>query len=74
MNEYWFKPFGWTYRPTSTIGYVITICAIAFVVQVIVAIDRSSHSITDTLYGTYPFVITTFLAWDWIARKSYEVR
>ena len=33
------------------------------------AVDRHSHSATDTLYGIFPYFACTFLLVDWIARR-----
>ncbi|MDB5679373.1 hypothetical protein [Sphingomonas bacterium] len=64
-----FRKWGLIHRPVSVIGWVITIAAIAFMVQVFLAIDARSHSNTDTLYGIYPFWGVTFLGWEWLARR-----
>ena len=66
----WFKPWGWTYRPASAQGAVITLLAFAFCVNVFVAVDRNSHSVSDTLYGIFPFVVPTLILLNWIASKS----
>jgi hypothetical protein len=36
-------------------------------------VDRHSHSVSDTLYGIYPFFVATFLLLDWIARRLREM-
>ena len=56
-------------RPATVLGWIITLAALAFAVQVFWAIDHRSHSVTDTLYGIYPFWGVTFLGWDWLARR-----
>ena len=60
--------------PDEATGAVITIGALAFCVQVFLAVDRQSHSVSDTLYGVYPFVIPTLLLLDWIASRASERR
>ena len=70
----WFRRIGWFYVPVSATGAVITIGALAFCVQVFLAVDRQSHSVSDTLYGVYPFVIPTLLLLDWIASRASERR
>lgn len=65
----YFVAFGPVMRPTSAFGWLVTVAALAFMVQVFVAIDAHSHSNTDTLYGVYPFWGVTFLLWDWLARR-----
>ncbi len=64
-----FTPIGPFRRPATALGWIITLMALAFAVQVFWAIDRQSHSVTDTLYGIYPFWGVTFLGWDWLARR-----
>jgi hypothetical protein len=70
MKETWFKRFGWFHLPASIPGAVVFFAAIVFCVNVFLAIDRHSHSVSDTLYGVFPFFACTFLLLDWIARSS----
>jgi hypothetical protein len=67
---HWFKPIGPFFIPVSIAGGVITLAAVAFCVQVFWAIDRHSHSVSDTLYGIYPFWLPTLLALAWIADRT----
>ena len=46
--------------------------ALAFCVQVFFAIDRKSHSVSDTLYGVFPFFASAFLLFDWIAGRTSD--
>lgn len=73
MRRSWFKRFGWFYLPTSAAGFAVFVLAVAFCLNVFVAIDRHSHSVSDTLYGVFPFFTCTFLIVDWIARNSSRV-
>ena len=66
----WFRRIGWFYVPVSVPGAIVTVGALAFCAQVFRAIDRNSHSVTDTLYGVYPFIIPTLLLLDWVASRS----
>jgi hypothetical protein len=70
MKQAWFVPFGWLHRPTTPVGWLVTLAGVAYMVQVFLAIDAHSHSATDTLYAVYPHWGVTFLGWDWIARRS----
>jgi hypothetical protein len=37
-------------------------------------VDRHSHSVSDTLYGVFPFFVCCFLLVDWVgARTSGKV-
>ena len=65
-----FQAFGPFWRPVSVFAWVLSIVAIAYCAQVFFAIDRLSHSATDTLYAVYPHWGVTFLLWEWLARRS----
>ena len=66
----WFRRAGWLYRPANWAGVIVTLLPLAFCINVFMAIDRHSHSATDTLYGVYPFYVTTFLLWSWVADRT----
>lgn len=66
----WFKSAGMAFMPMSLAGWVLTAAAVAFCAQVFWAIDRHSHSVTDTLYGVFPFWAPTLLGLAWIADRT----
>ena len=66
----WFKPWGWIHRPSSVAGILIWLGGAAFCVNVFVAVDRHSHSASDTMYGIFPFVVPTLIVLEWIASKT----
>jgi hypothetical protein len=70
INFRWFKPFGWIYRPISWQGWTLLLFAIAFCYQVFCAIDRHSHSASDTLYGVFPYFVCAGGVLNWIASKT----
>ncbi len=70
----WFRRVGWLHVPISVPGVIITVGALAFCVQVFFAVDRQSHSVSDTLYGVYPFILPTLLLLDWVAGRTSESR
>ena len=70
MKTKWFKQLGWFYVPVSLPGIIITLAALAFCAQVFFAIDRHSHSVSDTLYGVFPFFACVFLLFDWVAGRA----
>jgi len=73
MKFKWFKPWGWIYRPVSWQGVFIVLLALAFCVQVFIAVDRQSHSVSDTLYGIFPYGVPCLMLLNWFASKtSYE--
>jgi hypothetical protein len=69
-NTNWFKPLGWIYRPASWQGILLVILGLAFCVNVFIAIDRHSHSASDTLYGVFPYFACCFLLLNWVASNT----
>ena len=70
MQRTWFQPWGWVYRPVSWQAVGLLGVAIVFCAQVFVAADRHSHSVSDTLYGIFPFVVPTLMLLNWVASKT----
>jgi hypothetical protein len=66
----WFRDLGLIYLPVSVLGWFVTLACAAFCVQVFLAVDARSHSVSDTLYGVFPFWVPTFLLWAWIAGRT----
>ena len=72
VQTLWFKRWGWLYRPVHPLGFATTLAALAFVVQVFLALDARSHSATDTLYHFYCYAAPTFLGLMWIASRTSD--
>jgi hypothetical protein len=70
MKNPWFHQWGWIYRPISWQGLLVTVLIVVFCVQVFVAVDRHSHSVSDTFYGVFPFVVPALIIVNWIASKT----
>ena len=70
MARPWFTPLGWIYRPVAWPGVALVALAAAFCVQVFIAVDRQSHSVSDTLYGILPYVVPTLMLLNWAASKA----
>jgi hypothetical protein len=66
----WFKKLGWIYIPTNIAGVILYVLSIAFCINVFLAIDGNSHSVTDTLYGIFPFCTGAFTVLFWIASNT----
>jgi hypothetical protein len=66
----WFRRIVWLHVPRSIAGWIVPLCALAFCVNVFWAIDRHSHSISDALYGVFPYFACVFLLYEWIAARS----
>jgi hypothetical protein len=72
MKTIWFKRFGWFYLPVSVPGTVVCLLAVLFCITVFGAVDRHSHSASDTLYGVFPFFASAFLLLDWVGARTSE--
>lgn len=72
MKKLWFKKAGWVYYPVHVAGYFITAAAIIFMVPVILAADRNSHSVSDELYEIFVYATCTFFGWNWVAENTSE--
>ena len=70
MSRRWFKPFGWVYVPVSVEAVLLVVLAAVFCTQVFLAVDRHSHSASDTLYGIFPYVVPCLILLYWIASKT----
>ena len=70
MKANWFKRYGWFHVPVSVPGAILCLLGILFCLTVFVAVDRRSHSVSDTLYGIFPFFVCTFLLLDWIGGRT----
>jgi len=66
----WFRPWGWVYLPISAPGVILVAMAAIFCVQVFIAVDRHSHSVSDTFYGIFPFVVPCLMLLNWVASKT----
>ena len=66
----WFKPFGFVFLPVSISGWIISALAAAFCLNIFQFVDGRSHSVSDMLYGVFPYWVPTFLLWVWIAGRT----
>lgn len=70
MAQAWFVRRGWFHLPITMAGAVVVLVAAAFCLNVFLAIDRQAHSVSDTVYGVFPFFACTFLLVDWIGGRT----
>ncbi|MEO7264920.1 MAG: hypothetical protein ABIW38_08410 [Ferruginibacter sp.] len=70
MKQRWFKKNSGFYLPIHPWGFVVTLFAFVFMVPVVLAIDRHSHSVTDELYSVFIYATCTAFWWKWIAEKT----
>jgi len=66
----WFKQIGLVFRPISIAGWIVSLLAVAFCIQIFVFVDHRSHSVSDTLYSIFPYWVPTLLLWLWIADRT----
>ncbi len=66
MKRSWFRPLGWVYWPVSLPAWLLTAFVLALCVWVFLAVDRNSHSVSDTLIGTFPWVMIFAFLWNWV--------
>ena len=62
-----FKKVGWIYFPITITGSLISICAIMGNVWFFIAIDRNSHSVSDTLISLLPYLVSIWVIYGFIA-------
>jgi hypothetical protein len=72
MSKKWFKKWGWVHRPSSIIGVVLTLVTFLLIVWVFLAVDRNSHSASDTLIGVFPWPWIFLATLNWVASKTSE--
>ncbi len=70
MKSGWFRAWGWIYRPITWPGWLAVFATLAFAVNVFLAVDRHSHSVSDTLYGIFPYWVPAFGILNWVASKT----
>lgn len=70
MKRACYKPWGWIYRPVAWRGWAAVAVAGVFCAQVFAAVDRQSHSASDTLYGIFPYVAPAWIVMNWLAAKT----
>lgn len=70
MKKTWFKKWGWIYLPVSWQGWTCVALTLLFCLQVFGAVDRHSHSASDTLYGIFPYWAPAFAILGWIASRT----
>ena len=74
MRRRWFAPWGWVYRPVTWQGLSLVLGTAIFCIQVFVAVDRHSHSASDTLYGVFPYIVPALMLLHWVASKTGDPR
>ena len=70
MQANWFKEWGWFYKPVAWPGWVVLVLTLSFCVQVFTAVDHHSHSASDTLYRIFPFWVSAWTLFGWVASRT----
>ena len=68
-----FKKTGWFYWPCSISGWIIFIIYAAVAVQFFIAIDRNSHSASDTLIQFFVYFMALSTLYWWIASNTCQL-
>ncbi|MEI7619985.1 MAG: hypothetical protein WCJ57_00240 [Candidatus Falkowbacteria bacterium] len=73
MKKPWFKKKGWIHHPISREGYFALLFFLLFAVNIVVIVGARSGSATATFYGVFPYVVSIFFLYEWIAwHKSID--
>ena len=71
MQRYWFKKVRGSYLPCSWQGRLLYLPYLYWLVITFLAVDRNSHSVSDTLIGIVPYWVSGAVIMHWLAsRKS----
>jgi putative effector of murein hydrolase LrgA (UPF0299 family) len=65
-----FKKYSWFYIPSSVAGFLIAFITITLNIWFFLAIDRSSHSVSDTLINFFPYCVSFWTVYGWIASNT----
>ena len=72
MKTVWFKKFGWFFLPTSILGWITVLLFGFLLATVVMAANRNSHSVSDMLYGIFPYAVCCFYVVNWIGSNASE--
>ncbi|MCX6727311.1 MAG: hypothetical protein NTX11_00665 [Candidatus Saccharibacteria bacterium] len=66
----WFKQVRGSYIPVAWQGWLTYIPYIYFLGASALAVDRSSHSVSDTIIGIVPYWVSALVIMSWIAKRK----
>jgi len=72
MSRRRFRPWSWRFRPVSLQGWVLVVLAAVFCTPTFLAVDRHSHSVSDTRDGVFPYVAPCLMLLNWVAGKTSD--
>lgn len=70
----WFKRTGLLFIPINWKGLAVTGFIFLFCINIFLVVDANSHSISDTLYGIFPYVVVALIAFYLLAFKTSRPR
>ncbi len=70
----WFKEFGWVYIPIKWQGFLLTGFILLFSINIFIVVDANSHSVSDTLFGIFPYVVPALIILYLVAVKKSKAR
>jgi hypothetical protein len=70
MKTIWFAKIGWLYWPVHIAGWIISFAALGISIWFFIAIDRHSHSVSDTLINFFVYFSCVAFWWKWVAEKT----
>jgi hypothetical protein len=70
MEMRWFRPIGPFFYPVSAPGWTLASLVFAFCAHIFLFFDHRAHSVTDLLYGIFPYWGPALLALAWIADRT----
>lgn len=66
----WFVKIRGSYLPRSWQGWLSYVPYVYFLVITFLAVDRQSHSVSDTFVGIIPYWVSAAVVMTWIAAKK----
>lgn len=70
MFKNWFLKLGWLYVPISPEGAVIASLIIFLNAWFFRLVGVHSHSAVDTLVGFFPYAVSFWVVYGWIAKHT----
>lgn len=66
----WFIKVRGSYLPCNIWGALTYIPMIAFLITVTATVTKDAHSVSDALYGMFPYFVCTAVVMHWIAANK----
>lgn len=66
-HKKWFKKLRGSYIPISWQGWLTYIPYVSFLVITFIAVNRSESSVSDVIFGIFPYWICAAIVMQWLA-------